>query len=471
MSSASSIPSNLFTGTSAFASTLSQVLTRAQAIASLPVQAMQATATDLSNRQSALKGLDAQFSALQSSIQYVQSAVTAGLLSASVSDSSVVSVNVGSGASAGNFTISVGDPGSNSTALSIAGSSPISDPSSAGISDSSTYTLNINGAPTTITAADSSLQSLVKAINSQAGSQVQATLVNVGSSSSPDYRLSVQSAKLGPNTIDVTDDSGNELISSSTSGTYASYSINGSAAVNSDSRRITISPGITASILGQGSSGETVNIAVANSPSSLMNAFNTFAQAYNNAANTVNQYHGQNGGVLEGDSLISSLTGVLTQLGNYSAGTPQTALANYGITLDQNGQLSVDAAAFTAAANSDFPGLLNMLGATTSGGFLQKAANLLTGLEDSTTGSVKQAENNISSQITAQQTKISDAQANLAQIQQNLQRQIASADAAIAALESQVSYVSGLFASALGGNSSNNSFSGSSSAQLNPQQL
>jgi len=470
MSSVSNIPSNLFTGTSGFASTLSQVLTRAQAIAALPVQSMRATLTDLNDRQNALQGVDSVFTALQSSVGYLQSTITSGLLSSSVSDNTV-SVNVASTATPANYSILVNSTGSNSRALSTAGSAPISDPSTGGISGSNLYTLNINGTETSINAADSSLNSLVSAINQTAGSQVQATVVNVGSPASPDYRLSLQSSVLAPDTIDLTDDSGNDLIANSTQGDYASYSIDGSDSVTSTTRNITIAPGVTATLKNQSTTAQAANISVFQSATTLANAFSTFAQAYNNAANTLAQHHGQNGGVLEGDSLITSLGNILQQIGNYSAGTPSTALANYGITLDQNGQLSVDTGAFTAAANSNFSGLMNVLGGATTGGFLKSATNLLKGAEDPTAGSVKQAENGLTNQITVQNQKINDATAHLAIVQQTLQQQISSADATISALESQVSYVSGLFASMLGNGSNSSSNSGSTSVQHTPTQL
>jgi hypothetical protein len=295
-------------------------------------------------------------------------------------------------------------------------------------------------------------------------------VVNVGSPAAPDYRLSLESATLGANTIDLTDGSGNHLIASSTAGSLASYSIDGSTAVSSDSRNITIAPGVTATLGNQNVTGQPTSISVANSPTAVINAFNSFAQAYSAAVNTLAQHHGQNGGVLEGDSLISSLTTVLQQLGNYTAGTPETALASYGISLDQSGRMSVDGAAFTTAANANFSGLIKMLGSSTTGGFLQTAVNLLKGVEDPSTGSVKQAESSMAAEIAAQQTKISNAQANLTAIEQNLQKRISSADATIASLESQVSYVSGLFAASLGGSTSNSSF-GATGGNVTPTQL
>src|ERR1700686_4331689 len=92
-----------FTGVSKFASSLQQVLARSVGIASLPLNSLQAGLTTLNDRQSSLQGLDADFSNLQQSITQLQSTVTAGLLTASLSNSSIVSATVGSGATAGTY--------------------------------------------------------------------------------------------------------------------------------------------------------------------------------------------------------------------------------------------------------------------------------------------------------------------------------------------------------------------------------
>ncbi len=132
--------------------------------------------------------------------------------------------------------------------------------------------------------------------------------------------------------------------------------------------------------------------------------------------------------LLEGSTLVQSLTGVLSQLGTYNNGTPAGALANFGITLDDTGQLSVDTTAFTNAANANFPALLSTLGGATTGGFLQAATNLLTGVEDPAAGTIKIEEASMASQITAQQTTIANEQATVNQLQTNLTAQISQAD-------------------------------------------
>jgi flagellar hook-associated protein 2 len=297
------------------------------------------------------------------------------------------------------------------------------------------------------------LQDLAAAINQQAGNQVNATLVNVGSTSSPDYRLSLQAANLGSDSIDLTDASGNDLISTSTAGTLASYNIDGiPTPITSNTRTVTLSPGLTVNLLARSASGASTTVTVSNNPSSLASAFSAFAGSYNAAVDILNQYHGSNAGALEGDSVVQTLTNVLTQLGTWSNGSPDSALANFGVTLDQTGQMSVDEGAFTTAANANFSTLLSTLGNGTTSGFLQTATNLLNDIEDPVTGALKTEESSYANQIAAQQTTVANEQATVNQLQTNLTQQISKADSTIAQLESQVSYVTGLFAQYTGAN-------------------
>lgn len=453
MSTSVAIPSApTFNGQSQFAASLQQVITRSVGIASLPLDSEQATLTTLTGQQTALAGLDTDFTNLQSSVASIQTALSSNSLSTSVSDSTV-SANLGSGAAAGTYSILAGDIGSYSTALSNPGATAVTDPTSQGISSSTTLTLNVNGTPTTITPASSSLEDLASAINSQAAGQVQATVVNVGSTGSPDYRLSLTAANLGALSLDLTDSSGTSVIAESNPGSPASYEVGGlSTPLTSDSRTITLAPGLTVNLLSQNTSGQFTTITVGNDPSALASAFSTFAQNYNQAVTDLAQYHGQNGGALEGDSIVSTLTNVLQQLSNYSSGSPDTALANFGITVGDTGQLSVDTSAFTTAADANFSGLAAALGGTSTGGFLYAATNGMTSIEDPAVGSLKTEEAAVTSEITAQNTTIVNEQARITQLQTNITAQMVKADAAISALESQLSYVNGLFYSITGNN-------------------
>ena len=457
--SSSSITSAItpgFTGVSRYASSLQSVLSRAVAIASLPLDSLQAGLNSLSVRQSALQGLDATFLALQQSVSNLQNTVKTGLLNSSISDAGIASATLQQGALAGSYSIEVVSLGSFSTALSTSGGAAVSDPATQSLSADATLTLRVGGVSTTITPAGHSLLDLVSAINSQASDQVQATLVNAGSGNSPDYRLSLRASNLGTDTIDLNGTSGS-LITSSASGSLASYKVGGlPTAVTANTRTITLAPGLTVHLLGQSASGEATSINVVNSSSAVASGLNSLANSYNAAVNAIASHHGSNGGALQGDSVLQSLSSVLHQLGTYSNGSPNTALAKFGVTLDQSGHLSVNTTTLTAAAGADFQGFLNTLGTSTGGGFLKTATNLLGGVEDPVSGTLHGEETSAGRAIISQQKRIADEGAVIDSIQKNLTAQIARADASIASLQSKLSYVTSLFA-AYNGTSSGNS--------------
>lgn len=450
-----------FSGQSQFAVSLQQVITRAVGIASLPLQTDEVTLNSIDSRNTDLQSLDTDFSNIQSSLAAIQTALSSNSLSSSVSDGSVVSASVSSGASPGSYSIHVDSLGAYSTALSNPGDTPVTDPTSQGISTDTSLTLNIDGTLTTITPASTSLNDLATAINTQSGGQVQATVVNVGSGSSSDYRLSLTSSNLGPSSIDLTDSSGTSLIAESNPGSLATYEVAGQPdTLTSTSRAITLAQGLTVNLLGVSQSANPVTVTISNNASAIASAFSGFAQEYNQAVSDLAQYHGKNGGSLEGDSIIGTLTNTLQQLSSYSNGSPDNSLANFGITVDSSGILTVNSSAFTAAAGSNFAGLVSTLGGVSTNSFLFAAANLLNGVEDPLAGSLKIEENTAAKQLAAQNTVIAGEQAKIAQIQTNITAQMVSADAAISSLESQVSYVNGLFYSITGNNNNPNAGSG-----------
>ena len=114
-----------FTGVSKFASSLQQVLTRAEGIASLPLDSLNAGLTTLQNQQSAASSLNSTFSSLQQSIASLQTSLCFQFASSAemprvVSDGSVVSATIGHGALAGTYSIEAEQPrGPYSTALSL----------------------------------------------------------------------------------------------------------------------------------------------------------------------------------------------------------------------------------------------------------------------------------------------------------------------------------------------------------------
>jgi len=438
-SSTSAITAPTFTGSSTFSSSFQQVLTRAVQLASLPMQQTQNDLTTVTGQQTALTQLGSDFDSLSTALQAIGSA-SGGSLSATVSDPSVVSASTTSSALPGTYTIQVDTAGSYTTTMSPAGSTTVTDPTTQSISSASSFTLTVNGTQTTITPSDNSLEGLANAINS-ASAGVQATIVNLGSNSSPDYRLVVTGTSLNSDDIELTDGT-SQLLSTISEGSPATYQVNGSSTVlQTNSSQVTLAPGLTVTILGTSTEPDTVTVSA--DYSSLQTALSSFATAYNTAFNAVEQQVGQNGGALTGQSIVYELQDMLEGLAEYSSGSGSvSSLTDLGLTVDDNGQMSFDASTFSSLNQS---AVAQFLGSATSGGFMQNATNALTSVDDPNTGDIEADYAGLQSQINADNQTITNDQASITLMETNLQNELTQADAAIATLQSEKTYYADLF--------------------------
>jgi flagellar hook-associated protein 2 len=431
-----------FTGSSAFAAQLQQVISTAIVRASAPLAQLQTEQSTLQGQQSELGTLSNNFSSLQTAIASLSAAAQNNGLSAQVSDSTVATASVGTGALPGIYSLTVVSLGTQANTISADSLPTVTDPTTSSIDSSSSYTLSVEGQSYTLTPSTNSLDALVQAINSS-GASVQATVVNVGTSSAPDYRLSIQSSNYAPADIQLSDGT-NDLLDTVTPGTYVQYQVNGQPAtpVNATSRQATISPGLTVSLAGTG----TANITVAASTGAVSNALNTFVSAYNSAVAELQKNRGKSGGALSGQSIIYELQNQLNSIANYNSGGNGSvnSLADVGLAFDSNGNLTFDASALSADNPQD---VLNFLGGTSTGGFLQVANNILNSVTDSTTGMLPDATQTMTSQLSQIGTQISNQEASIGKLQQTLTTQMASADAAISSLEQQVTEITDLFTS------------------------
>ncbi|HWE52205.1 MAG TPA: flagellar filament capping protein FliD [Bryobacteraceae bacterium] len=439
-----------FSGTSTYSADFQTTLNKAVTAASQPMVALQTTVSNLQSKQSALAALDSTFSSLQSAVALV-SASALGMPSVSAS-SSAIQASASSTALPGTYSIQVTKMGSSTTTMSQSPTITVADPTQAGISSATTYTLSVNNTNYSITPSGTSLVSLATAINS-AGDGVQATIVNVGSNSAPDYRLAVTSNSLAPDTIQLNDGSGNLLTTLST-GSNVEYSVNGqTSTLTSDSNEVTLSPGLTVQLLQQ--TAAPVTVTVTQDYSGLQNALSGLASAYNSAVSTLSGDRGQSGGALTGDQIVYQLTNMLQSIATYTTGSGSvSSLADLGLTLDQTGNMSFNSSTFSGANTT---AIQQFLGSTTSGGgFLQIATNDLKAMTTPNTGLLQGQYNALQHEITTDNDQIAKQQVMLTNLQQSLMEQLATADAAIATLQAQTSYFQQLF-TATYGNGTNSS--------------
>jgi flagellar hook-associated protein 2 len=442
----SSSTSPIFSGTSTFSSDFSQVITRAVSIASLPIDGLNTTKTSLTSEQSALSSLSASFSSLQTAVAAIGTAAASGNYAVTYSDATVASATASSGAMLGTYNLEVVDPGSQATAAST---DVVTDPANQSISSSAAFTLTANGqtyANIVPPPNANTLTSLVSAINTATQGAVQATIVNVGTQSQPSYQLSIKNTTYGPTDMTLVDDSGANLLGTPTTATPVQYRVNGQPdatldPLSSDTRTLTLSPNLAVNVLKAG----TTDITVGQSTSTIATAISGFVTAYNAASQALNGQRGTSGGALTGQSVISTLTQSLQNIAGYSGTGTIQSIADLGLTFDSSGVLSFDSTILSAAAATDFTGVTSFLGGPTSGGFLQAATDSLKSLLDSTSGAIPTVLTSIAGEITDTDNQISQNQDRVDQLQKNLTAQMAAADAAIAQMQQQLTYVTNLF--------------------------
>ncbi|HEY7390126.1 MAG TPA: flagellar filament capping protein FliD, partial [Bryobacteraceae bacterium] len=354
----------IFTGTSQFSAQFQSEISREVQIAELPIQILQNHVTLLQGQSSTLSTLNNDFTSLQNAVQGITNALSGSSYSADISNPNVVSAALSNGATQGVYNIQVENVGAHQTSLSTntwysGGSTP------------NTYTLVMGSQSYQFTPADNSADSVVAAINAQFGNLVQATAVNVGSASSPDERISLQSSTLGPMTVDL-QLSGESLQTQQTPGAMAQYMVNDSGiTVSSNTDTVTISKGITLNLLGTGSTSITVTQPI----SSLGNALSSFVAAYNQCATDLAAQRGQTGGSLQGQSIVNELQATLNSMAGYfNTANPSAAvnsLASLGISMSNTGQMSFDELGFASAALTSSAAVNAFLGSATTGGFLE----------------------------------------------------------------------------------------------------
>ncbi|HEY9140437.1 MAG TPA: flagellar filament capping protein FliD [Bryobacteraceae bacterium] len=428
--------SGTFTGASEYSEDLQNVISRAVAIAELPITQLTNQESALQSQSSALSSIDSDLGALQTAIQGVDSAMS-GSYQADVSNPAVVSASTGAGVVAGSYSIEVDSVGAYASSLSTANwTGTTTDPGG-------TYSLVIGDNTYSIQSTDGSASSVAAAINSQYGSQVQATVVNVGSAGSPDQRISLQATTLGAETLDIQDSSGDSLQSQGPAGSLASYIVDGSGnTVSSDSRTATIATGLTVNLLSS-DRGNPATITVSGNDYALSSALSSFTSAYNKVATDLDNQRGQSAGPLQGQSILSEINQAIDNVATYfsSSTSGVNGLKELGLDLGETGQLTFDSQTLDSAYASNPAGVASFLGSATGGGWLESATNALTGLVDPTVGLVTNEETNLGNQITSISKQITTKQDQVTTMQTNLTNQMAAADAMIATMEQQQSFL------------------------------
>jgi flagellar hook-associated protein 2 len=430
----STTSSAIFNGNSRYAQDFQSLISRAVAIASLPITQMTQEKTQVTDRATALSGLDTKFQSLAAAVTGIESSFGWASYHATVSDPDKLSATLGSGAMEGDYSIDIVRPGAYATSISHADWDP---------TGSHTYQISLNGVAYDLHPTDASAAGVTAAINADFSDQVRATVVNVGTTASPAYRISLQGTQLGDLAPDILRD-GSGLQDQKVTGQTARYIVNDSGyTAESSTRTIQIANGLTVNLLGGDPATVTVN--VSRSPSALGNALANFANAYNQTVDELSKQHGSSAGALSGDSVVNGLSHALGSLSTYAGQAGAiTGLASLGLDLDTDGHLTLDSSRFQTAA-ADSTSVEAFFGSSTTSGFLKAATDALHTVQQTNSGLLPAAEASAQSESVDLDARISAQQDRVDELQKNLQDQMAAADALIATMEQQYNYITGMF--------------------------
>lgn len=238
----------------------------------------------------------------------------------------------------------------------------------------------------------------------------------------------------------------------SQAGVDAAYTLDG-VSLSSGSNTISAAlAGVTFELLGTSSSDVTLQIA--NDTEAVSNALSAFVSAYNTVATAISGQEAKdssgNAQPLFGDATLSLLQSQLaTALAFTTANSGKTSnLAQLGISVGTDGQLTVDTGALTSALTTNFTGVANFF--QNAGDFGQNLTTVLGGLGVTGNGALalRRTQNTAEEQILADNK--TNLELRLAAYQASLTANLTSANQVLQAIPQQLDEVKQIYAAITG---------------------
>lgn len=229
-------------------------------------------------------------------------------------------------------------------------------------------------------------------------------------------------------------------------------------------------PGVTLNLLGA-TQGTAVNLTVGSDSSSIAQAVNQFVSDYNSAMGLVNQQFTVSSstdssgnataseGVLAGDSTVTNLQNAMEAALNYIAKpasgstTPISMLSDLGISMNNDGTLSVDSTTLNNAIQNDPTQVQNFFQGQALNGFANSFSSVISEFTSPGNGAFQVDLNSISSQNTDLTNQISDFQVYIASQQTILTADYSKAENALQTMNQTMSQLNALLGFNTGSNS------------------
>lgn len=341
--------------------------------------------SSLENENDSLDELNTKILALNDLIDQFRTINGGGVKKkASSADSSTVSASPGTGATNGTYTVntitSLADTAHASFNHSYTSATDVVSP----MSGSPVFTVGLGAdqvvITTSVTGASTTIQDLVDQINADpnASGRLSASVVNVGTTSSPDYRIALQTLETGTDkgTLAIAAGGVPELLAQTVSqATNAVFTMAGiSGSITRDSNTIdNVISGTTLQL--SKTSGTAVSLTISNDADSTADLMGQIVDGYNEIVSYINENNNvtraQSGNTVTNifgslaktrldDDFLSQFKSSLSTASSTN-GTAVTSMSELGISTNRDGSLTFDTDKFKAAIASDSLGVQEVI--------------------------------------------------------------------------------------------------------------
>jgi flagellar hook-associated protein 2 len=431
------------TGASSSGIDVTAAVNSAVTAAEAPEQAWQTEGSTLQSQISALTQIQTDASTLDNDVQNLNS-LTGPLSAMTVnsSNSDVVSASAASGSTTGNHVVVV-----NSLATTDSWTSGTFSSGSAAMPAGSFTITPAKGNPAIITTdGTETLSDVASQINSD---DLGVTASVITDATGSRLALVANSSGAAANfTISSTDLATFGFTQAGSGGTNASLTVDG-INIQSASNTVTgVIPGVTLN-LQSADPGVDVSLSVAPNTSQVQSALQQFVTDYNTVVSDLSAqftFSSSTGseGVLASDSTVRDLqSDVLSALDyTYTPAAGSTTVPNLmslGISVDNNGQLSLDTSTLQSALQNNFSDVQSFFQGTSLNGFANSMDQQLTSFISPADGAFTVDLQSMNSQITDLQNDISDFQTNyITPLRTQLQSEYSQAEIALQELPNQM---------------------------------
>jgi flagellar hook-associated protein 2 len=395
----------------------------AEADQTAELQLMQSQQSGIANEQTALTTINNDLQTLQTAAFALTDPVgSLTQVDATSSDQSVVNASATSGSSIGSYSVVVGNLATTSSEYSA------EELSSSTTIPQGTLSIQVGGGtatPITIDSTNDTLSGLEQSINN-ANIGVTANVITDANGA----RLSIVSNTSGaPGDLTLTSSTGGLGFTKAVTGVNAALTVDGIPIASSTNTITSAINGVTLNLI-SANPNETVTITTSPDTTDAANAINSFVSAYNTVVGDLNTQFTVDPASGEAGPLAADSTLTLAQSQLLSASAFSTtgngginSLSDLGITFNDDGTLSVDNGALTAALQGNFSSAQSFFQATNTGSFGANLQGVLSSVADPVTGSVAQDLSGLAQTQSTLTQEISDFQAQLAITTQQLTTQ------------------------------------------------